>query len=215
MAKQKPETKICKHCASEIPYGAKVCPNCRKKVKGGKLKWIIIGIVALALLGSVFGGENNDEKSASNSDESQKQEVTNTDETQKQEAAGTDETTEKEEVTEAKTEEKKIEYNTYDCTELFDDLNSNALKAERKHQDEYVIIKGYLGTIDSDGTYIGVGAEEDNYDYMFSEIRCNIKSDEQLDEIMEMGKGDAITIKGKITSIGELLGYTVDITDIN
>ena len=28
------ETKLCKHCKSEIPKGAKVCPNCRKKQGG-------------------------------------------------------------------------------------------------------------------------------------------------------------------------------------
>ena len=31
------DTKICKHCQSEIPKKAKICPNCRKK-QGGKLK---------------------------------------------------------------------------------------------------------------------------------------------------------------------------------
>ena len=35
MAKEKPTTKICKHCKSEIPYDAKVCPQCRKKQKEG------------------------------------------------------------------------------------------------------------------------------------------------------------------------------------
>ena len=27
------ETKLCKHCKSEIPKAAKVCPNCRRKMK--------------------------------------------------------------------------------------------------------------------------------------------------------------------------------------
>ena len=31
MSKETPETKLCKYCKSEIPYDAKVCPNCRKK----------------------------------------------------------------------------------------------------------------------------------------------------------------------------------------
>ena len=37
MKKEKPTTKLCKHCKTEIPYDAKVCPNCRKKQKGENL----------------------------------------------------------------------------------------------------------------------------------------------------------------------------------
>ena len=54
------ETKICKHCQSEIPKKAKVCPNCRKK-QGGKVKWIVIVILAIAVIGSVFGGNDSEE----------------------------------------------------------------------------------------------------------------------------------------------------------
>lgn len=58
MAKEKPTTKICKHCKTEIPYAAKVCPQCRKK-QGSKLKTVIIVIVVLILLSSLFGGEDS------------------------------------------------------------------------------------------------------------------------------------------------------------
>lgn len=55
------ETKLCKHCQTEIPKKAKVCPNCRKK-QGGKLKWIIIGIVFVLIIGAAAGGGTNDDK---------------------------------------------------------------------------------------------------------------------------------------------------------
>lgn len=58
MNNQDGETKICKHCQSEIPKKAKVCPNCRKK-QGGKLKWIILAVVALAIIGSAMGGNDS------------------------------------------------------------------------------------------------------------------------------------------------------------
>lgn len=58
MSKEKPTTKICKHCKSEIPAKAKVCPQCRKR-QGGMLKWIIILIVVLVIIGAIAGGKDN------------------------------------------------------------------------------------------------------------------------------------------------------------
>lgn len=56
------ETKLCKHCQSEIPKKAKVCPICRKK-QSGKLKWIIIVVIFIFVLFTIFGGgeDNNSE----------------------------------------------------------------------------------------------------------------------------------------------------------
>ena len=55
------ETKVCKHCQTEIPKKAKVCPNCRKK-QGGLIKWIIIGAIAIAIIGSIAGGSDDEPK---------------------------------------------------------------------------------------------------------------------------------------------------------
>lgn len=57
--KEKKTTKICKYCQTEIPYKAKVCPQCRKKVKGGVGKWIILAVVAFFILVGM-GGEDAD-----------------------------------------------------------------------------------------------------------------------------------------------------------
>ena len=55
------ETKLCKHCKSEMPKGAKVCPNCRKK-QGGIGKWIVIAVVVIVLIAAVSGGGDNKDK---------------------------------------------------------------------------------------------------------------------------------------------------------
>lgn len=66
MGKEKPATKVCKHCQTEIPYAAKVCPQCRKK-QGGKVKWIVIGVIVLILIIALFsGGSDSDTPSDSN-----------------------------------------------------------------------------------------------------------------------------------------------------
>lgn len=59
------ETKLCKHCQTEIPKKAKVCPNCRKK-QGGKLKWIIVALVIIAIIGSASGESEEPNKSSEN-----------------------------------------------------------------------------------------------------------------------------------------------------
>lgn len=63
------ETKKCKHCQSDIPKKAKVCPNCRKK-QGGIFKWIIIVIVALIIIGVASGDEDKPTKVSNNTNES-------------------------------------------------------------------------------------------------------------------------------------------------
>ena len=62
---EKKATKLCKHCKTEIPKGAKVCPQCRKK-QGGALKWAIIALVAICIIGAAAGGENDKPKETSN-----------------------------------------------------------------------------------------------------------------------------------------------------
>ena len=49
------KTKICKHCQSEIPKKAKVCPNCRKKQGKGIAKWILIVFIAILMFSCVAG----------------------------------------------------------------------------------------------------------------------------------------------------------------
>lgn len=55
MSNENQETKLCKYCKTEIPKKAKVCPNCRKK-QGGKLKWIVITVVAILIMAAIAGG---------------------------------------------------------------------------------------------------------------------------------------------------------------
>lgn len=65
MKKEKPTTKICKHCKTEIAYDAKVCPQCRKKQKGGCFP-VVAGIIVLFLIVGLFGDGDDSAPSDSN-----------------------------------------------------------------------------------------------------------------------------------------------------
>lgn len=54
-------TKLCKHCKTEIPKDAKICPNCRKK-QGGKLKWVFIVLAVIVVIGIASGGGDDEDK---------------------------------------------------------------------------------------------------------------------------------------------------------
>lgn len=52
---EKPTTKLCKHCKTEIPYDAKICPNCRKSQRPNGCLIAILVLVALFVLIGVVG----------------------------------------------------------------------------------------------------------------------------------------------------------------
>lgn len=189
------ETKLCKHCQTEIPKKAKVCPNCRKK-QGGIVKWIVIVIVAIFLLGVIFGGDT---------EESQKDTANDAVKAETQQDTSNAEENEK--------EEPEIEYTVCTVSEMMELLDTNAMKAQSTYMDQYVEITGRLSTIDSDGKYISLLPLDD--DWAITGVHCYIQNDEQREKIMEMSTDDTVTLRGKITNVGEVLGYSLDIDSID
>lgn len=189
MGKEKPTTKTCKHCKTEIPYGAKVCPQCRKKQGPGGCLIAIIIVVVIGLIGSCFGGGDSKTDSAPG-----------------QASATTSKTS-------ASTTAAPIEYKAVSVDEMMKMLDSNAMKASETYKGQYLEITGKLNVIDSNGKYISLVPSEESFAIMG--VQCYIKSDDQKNKVMDMEIGDIITLKGKITDVGEVLGYSLDIDEIN
>lgn len=114
----------------------------------------------------------------------------------------------------AKVEEKEpeIEYTAYTVNKLIGDLEKNAAKAQDKYEGKYVELTGELSVIDSDGKYIGL--HSDDTIFTLADVQCYIKGDEQLDKVKEMEIGDTVTVKGKITDVGEIMGYELKVDSI-
>ena len=180
------KTKKCKYCKTEIPADAKVCPQCRKKLKGGKLKWVILIIIIGAIIGAVAG--ESDSKSGGSTTA-----TSSTSSDQKKEEAA------------------PIEYTSVSVNDMMSDLDSNAMGASDKYKGQYLEITGKLTNIDAAGKYIDLMADGD---FEIIGVQCYIKNDDQKSKISSMSKGDTITLKGKCTDVGEVLGYSLDITEI-
>lgn len=156
------------------------------KKKGGKLKWVVLAVVAVGVIGAVGG--NSDSSTTSSSG------------------------------TSAKTESAKevdtpapIEYTSVSVNDMMSQLDDNALGASDKYKGQYLEITGRLGNIDSSGKYISLYSDDE---YAIIGVQCQIKNDEQRSKVASMAKGDTVTLKGKCTTVGEVLGYSVDIEEI-
>ena len=104
-------------------------------------------------------------------------------------------------------------YAEVDLQTMIDELNANALKAEKNYQDKLVAVTGKITNFDSDGSYISiepVGADEWNFDT----VMCTIKDEAQLNLLLEKVVGDTVSIKGEVTNVGEVLGYTIRIDEV-
>lgn len=180
-------TKICKYCKSEIPADAKICPNCRKK-QGGIAKWIIIGVVVLIIIAAVAGGGDDNDSS-------------------KKTASSSSSTTE-----ESTTEQETIEYEAVTVEQLMSDLDANAMSASDTYKGNYYAVTGKLSNIDAQGSYINL--VDPNDEWAVLGVQCYIKSDEVREVVKSLSKDSTITVKGKITDVGEVFGYSLDIDSI-
>lgn len=171
------KTKKCKYCKTEIPADAKVCPQCRKKLKGGKLKWVLIILIVFCAIGYAAGSGSDSGSSSS---------------AKKEESA-------------------PIEYTTVSVNDMMTALNDNAMGASDKYKGKYLEITGKLTNIDAAGKYIDLMADGD---FEIIGVQCYIKNDDQKAKISSLTKGDTVTLKGKCTDVGEVLGYSLDITEI-
>ena len=179
------KTKKCKHCKMDIPKDAKICPHCRKKQKSGILKWVVL----ILIIGVVIGAVTGEDKYA---DSTTKQTETTASDSQKQES-------------------ESIEYTSVSVNDMMDALNNNAMGASDKYKGKYLEITGKLTNIDAAGKYIDLMADGD---FEIIGVQCYIKNDDQKAKIASMSKGDTVTLKGKCTDVGEVLGYSLDIDEI-
>lgn len=196
--------------------------------------WVIIGILAIGIISSIGSRgkipevsvdetidlssitlfpQKDDEKKNDNENEAAETEKAKETKAPSTEAPKTEPPTTEAPTTEPPTTAR--EYIKCTATELFDLLKNNAMKAKNQYEGQYVEISGYVSNIDASGKYISIGGKSDDYEHMFESIQCYIKTDEQKNQVMELSTDQYVTLKGVITSVGEILGYSMNIESIS
>ena len=174
----------CKACGHDISAKGKVtCPSCGKIYKKPIYKrgWFIV-LCVIVLIGAISGlGSDSTTKSTNNTDT----------------------------VSEKKVEEVK-EPIIVSVDELMDALDSNALKASKTYDGQYVKLTGKLSVIDSSGSYFSLTRSDE---FAIIGVLCKIK-DEHLDTVMEFVEDQDVTVYGTITDVGEVMGYTLKVESI-
>lgn len=184
----------CKTCGKEMARSAKVCPSCGAKNKKPFFTrpWFI-AIVALIIIGAIASGgksESGNTTAVADKTNSNNSEVKDTT---------------------AESTTIAIEYADYTVDDLMAQLEENALKASNDHKGENVRITGKLNNIDSSGKYISLVP---NTDFAIIGVQCYIKNDETKAKVAELSKDSLVTLTGKITDVGEVLGYSLNIDNI-
>ena len=173
--------KNCKVCGAEIATSAKSCPKCGAKNKKPIWKQWWVWILVVSILFATFAaiGSMGENSNTNTSD------------------------------TNSITIQEPINYTVVSVADMIDVLDTNALKAEKTYNGQYLEVTGRLGNIDSEGSYITLYGG----DFDFTGVQCYIQNDEQLNFVMDMVDDNTYTVRVKITDVGEILGYQADIIE--
>lgn len=178
------QTKTCSKCGTIITEKRiNKCPNCGAKISTPFYKKWWFWVIIVIFVIAIISGSGNNSDPSSSTSSNSKVDVV------------------------------EKNYEEIDLQTMLDELNENALRAEKTYQNKNIKITGKIATFDSDGSYITIEPTNAN-EWNFDTVMCYIKKDSQLDYLLTKSKGDAVTIKGKVISIGEVLGYSINIDEV-
>jgi len=115
---------------------------------------------------------------------------------------------------ESVTEETPTEFMQASVETMLSDLKQNEMRAQKKYGGKYMEVTGTLGSMDSEGEYFSL----DDNSFGIMDVHCKIpknKREEITNKLIQMEKGDLIVVKGKITDMGEIMGYHLTVIDVS
>lgn len=106
-------------------------------------------------------------------------------------------------------ERASIEYIDVSVSQMVADLESNAMVAKETYKDGYYRITGVVSNIDANGEYINLRPEDNPYSW--TNVQCFIHDEGPRDAVRQIADGQTVTLCGKVTNVGEVLGYSIDV----
>jgi len=85
-------------------------------------------------------------------------------------------------------------------------LESNALKAKNTYEGKTVTVSGFVGGIDASGKYFALDPSPDAFILTGIQVQTG---KEFLDQLANFSEDQAVTVTGKITNVGEIMGYSL------
>lgn len=168
-------------------------PEAQSKKSGGCLKWVLIGIAVLVLIGvlsALLGGGDEDTTPSGSADTSQT-------------TADADSPDAADEPAAEPVEEPAL---VVTAQQLIDDLEANALAASNTYKDKRVTVTGKVENIDASGDYFTIAGTDE---FSFTNIQVFI-DESFIDTVSGFSTGQDVTVTGVITGVGEVLGYEID-----
>ena len=86
-------------------------------------------------------------------------------------------------------------------------LEGNALKAKNTYEGKRVTVSGVVGNIDASGDYFALDPEPDALIVTGIQVQT---SEEFQDQVANFSAGQAVTVTGTVTGVGEIVGYSLE-----
>lgn len=96
--------------------------------------------------------------------------------------------------------------------EMISTLEGNALAAKKTYEGKRVTVSGFVGNIDASGKYFSLDPEPDAL--ILTGVQVQTGKDFQ-DQLASFSKNQAVTVTGKITNVGEVMGYSLEAETIS
>ena len=103
---------------------------------------------------------------------------------------------------------KKVEYIETTVDKLYDDLDSNSMRAKETWDGQYIKVVGRLNSIDSDGAYLTIAPSDSGFS--FNNLQCSIP-DALQDQVKNLNIDDIVLVQAQIDMVGDILGYHADL----